>query len=96
MPYVLGIDVGSGRTRAAISRRSATGWSDPILVGLGERQPGVPTVVYLAADRSVVVGDEAERQAATDPTRIARGFTARIGDDVPLVLGGTLCTAQEL
>ena len=96
MPYVLGIDVGSGRTRAAISRSGATGWSDPILVGLGERQPGVPTVVYLAADRSVVVGDEAERQAAADPTRIARGFTARIGDDVPLVLGGTLCTAQEL
>src|SRR6266568_3624652 len=96
MPYVLGIDVGSSRTRAAISRHTATGWSDPVLVGLGERQPGMPTVVYLAQDRSALVGDEAERHAGADPTRIARGFTARIGDDVPLVLGGALCTAQEL
>ncbi|HEX4725271.1 MAG TPA: Hsp70 family protein [Pseudonocardiaceae bacterium] len=96
MPYVLGIDVGSSRTRAAISRRTATGWSEPVLVGLGERQPGMPTVVYLAQDRSAVVGDEADRHAGADPTRIARGFTARIGDDVPLVLGGTLCTPEEL
>jgi molecular chaperone DnaK (HSP70) len=56
----------------------------------------VPTVVYLAPDRSVVVGDEAERQAGVDPVRVARGFTRRIGDDVPLVLGGVPCTAQEL
>ena len=96
MPYVLGIDVGSSRTRAAISRHTPTGWSDPVLVGLGERQPGIPTVVYLAQDRSAVVGDEAERHAGADPTRIARDFTARIGDDVPLVLGGALCTAEEL
>ena len=96
MPYVLGIDVGSGRTRAAISRRTPTGWSEPVVVGLGARHPGVPTAVCLGANRSVVVGDEAERQAMTDPGRIARGFGRRIGDDVPVLLDGLPCSAQEL
>ena len=96
MPYVLGIDVGSGRTRAAISRRTPTGWSDPVVVGLGARHPGVPTAVCLGANRSVAVGDEAERQAVTDPGRIARGFARRIGDDVPVLLDGLPCNAQEL
>lgn len=96
MPYVLGIDVGSGRTRAAVSRRTANGWSDPVLVGLGARHPGVPSAVCLGANRSVVVGDEAERQSATEPARIARGFAARVGDDVPVLLDGVPCAAQEL
>jgi molecular chaperone DnaK (HSP70) len=91
MPYVLGIDVGTSRTRAAVSRQTATGWSDPVPLPLS-----VPTVVHLAPNRAAVVGDEAARAADGDPTRIARGFVARIGDDVPLVLGGTPCTAQEL
>jgi molecular chaperone DnaK len=91
MPYVLGIDVGTSRTRAAVSRQTTTGWSDPVPLPLH-----VPTVVHLAPNRAAVVGDEAARHADGDPTRIARGFVARIGDDVPLVLGGTPCTAQEL
>ncbi|HVV20379.1 MAG TPA: Hsp70 family protein [Pseudonocardiaceae bacterium] len=65
-------------------------------MALGARHPGAPTVVYLAPDHTVVIGDEAERHAANDPGRVARGFTERIGDDVPLTLGGTQCTAHEL
>jgi molecular chaperone DnaK (HSP70) len=91
MPYVLGIDVGTSRTRAAVSRHTPTGWSDPVPLPLS-----VPTVVHLAPNRAAAVGDEAARHADGDPTRIARGFVARIGDDVPLVLGGTPCPAQEL
>lgn len=96
MPYVLGVDVGTSRTRAAVCRHSAHGWTEPVPVPLGARQPGAPTVVYLAPDHSVVVGEDAERQGANDPTRMARGFTGRVGDDVPLVLGGSPCTAHEL
>jgi molecular chaperone DnaK (HSP70) len=96
MPYVLGIDVGTSRTRAAVCRHAAGGWTDPVPVALGARHPGAPTVAYLAPDHSVVIGDDAERQAANDPARVARGFTGRIGDDVPLVLGGAPCTAHEL
>ncbi len=96
MPYVLGIDVGTSRTRAAVCRHAAGEWTDPVQVALGARHPAAPTVVYLAPDRSVVVGEDAERQAAPDPGRVARGFTDRIGDDVPLVLGGAPCTGHEL
>ncbi|MEV1289718.1 Hsp70 family protein [Micromonospora sp. NPDC049679] len=31
-----------------------------------------------------------------DPTRIARGFSRRVGDHVPFVIGGEPCTAQTL
>jgi molecular chaperone DnaK (HSP70) len=96
MPYVLGVDVGTSRTRAAVCRHTAAGWSDPVPVPLGARHPGVPTVVYLGADRSALVGDEAERHASTDPVRVGRGFLGRVGDDVPLVLGGVHCTGHEL
>jgi molecular chaperone DnaK len=96
MPYVLGLDVGTSRTRAAVCRQTPAGWTAPVPVPLGARHPGVPTVVYLAADRSALVGEEAERHAGTDPVRVARCFLGRIGDDVPLVLGGFPCTAQEL
>ncbi len=96
MPYVLGVDVGTSRTRAAVCRHTTAGWSDPVPVQLGARHPGVPTVVYLAADRSALVGEEAERHAGTDPVRIGRGFPGRVGDEVPLVLGGVCCGAHEL
>lgn len=96
MPYVLAIDVGTSRTRAAVCRRTPTGWTEPVGVPLGARHPGVPTVVHLGQDRSVHVGDEAERHAANDPGRVARGFVERIGDDVPLILGGAPCSPQEL
>jgi molecular chaperone DnaK (HSP70) len=96
MPYVLGIDVGTSRTRAAVARRTASGWADPALVALGGQRPDVPTVLYLAADRSALVGADAERHAGVDPGRIARGFTSRIGDDIPLFLDGAPCTPQEL
>jgi molecular chaperone DnaK len=96
MPYVLGIDVGTSRTRAAVCRDTPAGWSDPVLIPLGARAPGVPTVVYLAADRSALVGDQAERHAGSDPVRVARGFPSRVGDTVPLVLGGVQCSAHEL
>lgn len=96
MPYVLGIDVGTSRARAAVCRDTGEGWTDPVPVPLGSRQPAAAAVVYLGADRSALVGDDAERQAANDPIRVARGAVGRVGDDVPLVLGGIPCTPQEL
>lgn len=96
MPYVLGIDVGTARTRAAVSRPTGKGWSAPTLVGLGARDPWLPTIVHLTPDHAVLVGAEAERCTAADPTRTARGFAARIGDPVPIQLGDTPCAAEEL
>ncbi|MET0236465.1 MAG: Hsp70 family protein [Kibdelosporangium sp.] len=96
MPYVLGIDVGTSRTAAAVSRQSGSTWGDAESVQLGERSASAPTVVYFAADGTVIVGDEAQRQASADPTNAAREFARRIGDEVPLLVGGEACSAEAL
>jgi molecular chaperone DnaK len=96
MPYVLGIDVGSGLTRAAVCRRHAAGWGEPELVPLGGDGAAGPTELYRAGDRSVLVGADAQRHAPTEPVRIGRHFIPRVGDDTPLVLGGSPYGAHEL
>ncbi|ALG07741.1 Hsp70 family protein [Kibdelosporangium phytohabitans] len=96
MPYVLGIDAGTCRTSAALCRQTGSTWGEPEAVPLGDRAPTVPTVVYFAPDGTVVVGDAAERHAATDPTNAARDFARRIGDEVPLMIGREVCTAETL
>ncbi|MCE7011903.1 Hsp70 family protein [Kibdelosporangium philippinense] len=104
MPYVLGIDVGTCRTAAALcryngsagGRQNGSTWGDPESVQLGERTATAPTVVYFAADGTVVVGDAADRNAASDPANAARDFARRIGDEVPLMVGREVCTAETL
>jgi actin-like ATPase involved in cell morphogenesis len=43
-----------------------------------------------------VVGDAAERRALTDPDRVVREFKRRLGDDIPLVVGGEPYGAHEV
>lgn len=96
MPYVLGIDVGGSRTMAAICHRGGAGWGEVETVRLGSRSAAIPSMLYLAPDGVIVAGESAQRHARAEPSRIARGFVERVGDDVPLVVGGELCTAEEL
>jgi molecular chaperone DnaK len=44
----------------------------------------------------VVVGEAAERRAGTDPDRVVREFMRRIGDEVPMVIGGVSHSAPEI
>jgi molecular chaperone DnaK len=44
----------------------------------------------------VVVGEAAERRVVTDPDRVVRGFKRRIGDEVPIVVGGVAYAAPEI
>jgi len=96
MPYVLGVDMGTSRTAAAVCRQTGSTWADAEIVQLGERTPGIPTVVYFATDGSILVGDAAQHNATSDPTNAARGFSRRVGDEVPVMIGGESCTAEEL
>jgi molecular chaperone DnaK len=96
MPYVLGIDVGTSRTAAAVCRQVGSAWGDAEIVQLGKQTASAPTVVYFAADGTVLVGDAAQRHAITDPANAARGFARRVGDEVPLMVGGEACTAEAL
>jgi molecular chaperone DnaK (HSP70) len=94
MPYVLGIDLGSGHTAAAICRNERDHWSDPELLRLGAQSPAVASVLHLTTDGAVEVGEWAAPGAPAH--RIARGFVDRIGDEVPFSLGGQHYLAEVL
>jgi molecular chaperone DnaK len=96
MPYVLGVDVGNSRTAAATCRLGDPRCGEADTVPLGMRSDSMASAVYLAPDGTVVVGDAAERHAPTEPGAVARGFLGRMGDDIPLMVGGEPCTPQDL
>jgi actin-like ATPase involved in cell morphogenesis len=84
MGVALGIDLGTTFTAAALARDGRVE-----VVGLGGPAAVLPTVVYLVADGTVLVGEAANRRAVVDPSRVAREFKRRLGDPAPLILGGT-------
>jgi molecular chaperone DnaK len=94
--YWLGIDVGTTFTAAAICREEAGRRGLPEVVALGTRSTAVSSVVFLAPDAQVVVGEAAERRAHTDPERVVREFKRRIGDEVPMMIGGLPHSAAEV
>ena len=56
----------------------------------------MPSVVYVGADGSVLVGEAAERRVLSEPERVARQFKRRIGDPAPILLGGSPHSAELL
>ncbi|MCX5064427.1 Hsp70 family protein [Micromonospora lupini] len=92
MPYVLGIDIGSTNTAAAVARRDGRTWTRPEAVPLNAGSPLVPSVLHLAEDGALHIGGP----ATDDGSRTTRDFVRRIGDDVPLLLGGEPCAPQTL
>src|SRR3954471_8251777 len=96
MSYQLGIDLGTTYTAAAVCRSSDRRWVEPEVVTLGTRAATVPSVLFMAADGGIVVGEAAERRALTDPDRVVREFKRRIGDPTPVVVGGRPWAPEEL
>ncbi|MFE9689026.1 Hsp70 family protein [Micromonospora sp. NPDC005806] len=92
MPYVLGMDIGSTSTAAAVARWRGETWARPEVVALDVRSHVVPSVLHLSPDGSLTVGEP----ASDDPGRTTRDFVRRVGDDVPLLLGGEPCEPQTL
>ena len=95
MTYWLGIDLGTTYTAAALCRPAVDELETHVLP-LGSRSPAVPSVLFLPGDGSLVVGEGAERRALTDPDRVVREFKPRIGDEIPLLVGGVPWPAHEL
>ena len=81
--YGLGVDLGTTFTAAAVERDGRVE-----MVTLGDRSAAVPSVVLLRDDGTVLTGDAADRRAATEPDRVAREVKRRLGDPMPLMLGG--------
>src|SRR5690349_7823943 len=96
MGYQLGIDVGTTYTAAAVCRSAGRYWVEPEVVTLGTRAATVPSVLFMASDGGIVVGEAAERRALTDPARVVREFKRRIGDPTPIVVGGRSWAPEEL
>ncbi|MFC7342351.1 Hsp70 family protein [Saccharopolyspora griseoalba] len=96
MPYVLGVHLGSTVTTAATARRDGGQWAAATPVPLAGTGPVVPTVLCKVQDGSFVAGEAAARQEINHHEWVARGFTARLGDDLPLVVGSEFVPAQRL
>ena len=93
--YWLGIDLGTASTAAAICRPAAGGL-EVQLVPLGSAAYAMPSVLFLPGDGSLIVGEEAQRRSLTDPYRTVREFKSRMGDEIPLLVGGSPFYAHDL
>ena len=91
MTYYLGVDLGTSFTAVAVRRDGAVE-----IAQLGNRNPEIPSVIFLSTDGTTLVGDIAERRGADEPDRVAREFKRRLADSVPLLLGGTPFSAHAL
>jgi hypothetical protein len=81
-------------TAAAVLADGAPG--GPEMLPLGNRAMQVPSVLFVRDDGEVLVGEAAERRGVTEPARVVREFKRRVGDPVPLVVGGTPYSPQAL
>jgi actin-like ATPase involved in cell morphogenesis len=63
---------------------------------LGAEAAQIPSVVVLRDDGEILVGDAAERRAGAEPSRAAREFKRRLGDPVPIVIGGATQSVESL
>ncbi|GAA4611667.1 Hsp70 family protein [Saccharopolyspora hordei] len=96
MPYVLGVHLGATVTTAAIARRDGTRWGAATPVPLSPSGPVVPTVLCKVQDGSYVAGEAAQRQEIAHHEWVVRGFTHRLGEDLPLLVGNEFVPAQSL
>jgi molecular chaperone DnaK len=91
MTYMLGLDLGTTYTAAAVWRDGSAE-----MVALGTHSQVIPSVVHLRADGTLITGEAAVRRSLSDPGRTAREFKRRLGDPTPILLGGTPLAAVDL
>jgi len=81
--YSLGIDLGTTFVSAALADATTVE-----MFTLGDRSVVIPAAVYLRDDGLLVSGEAASRHAGSNPDRVGREFMSRLGDAMPVVLGG--------
>lgn len=91
MSYVLGIDLGTTFTAAAVARDGRVE-----IVGLGNHAAAIPSAVLLRDDGELLVGDAAIRRGQQEPARLAKEFKRRLGDATPIILGTTPYSSERL
>jgi molecular chaperone DnaK len=93
--YWLGIDLGTTCTAAAICWPAPDGLLVQA-VPLSNHSHTTPSVLFLPGDGSLVVGEDAQRESLADPGRTVREFKSRVGDEHPLLVGGSPYYAHDL
>lgn len=95
MPYVLGIDIGAGATKAAVCRRtdgSGPGWGPAQPVSLGLRSRTVGSGLVMTPEGDVVPADHGRSPAG----HAVGGYLHRVGDSLPMLFGGDYFPAHGL
>ena len=92
MSYVLGIDLGATRTKAAVGRGDA----EPEPVALDGASRWADSVLHLDRNAAVSAGQHARAVVDRDPDRVVSGFVTQVGDDVPVVVGDERYSGEVL
>ena len=90
MSLHVSVDFGTSSTCTVVS----VGGGEPQVVVI-DGQPLIPSAVFAAADGTLFVGHEAERQAAVDPSRFEPHPKRRI-DEGELLLGSTVLRVGDV
>jgi molecular chaperone DnaK len=93
--FWVGIDLGTTYTAAAVCWPAVDGLEVQV-VPLSSHSHAIPSVLFLPGDGSLVVGEGAQRRALTDPDRVIREFKSRVGDEIPVLVGGSAYFAHDL
>jgi molecular chaperone DnaK len=91
MGRAVGIDLGTTNSVVAV-----LDGSDPQVIANAEGQRTTPSVVAFAKNGDVLVGEQAKRQAITNPDRTVRSVKRHMGEDWSVEVDGKAYTAQEI
>jgi molecular chaperone DnaK len=91
MARAVGIDLGT--TNSVIATLEG---GEPKVIANAEGHRTTPSVVAFAKNGEVLVGDQAKRQAITNPERTVRSVKRHMGTDWTVDIDGKSYTAQEI
>jgi molecular chaperone DnaK len=91
MGRAVGIDLGTTNSVLSILEGG-----EPRVVNNAEGNRTTPSVVAFAKNGEVLVGDQAKRQAITNPDRTVRSVKRQMGTDWSVEVDGKKYTAQEI
>ncbi len=91
MARAVGIDLGTTNSVVSILEGG-----EPRVVNNAEGNRTTPSVVAFAKNGEVLVGDQAKRQAITNPDRTIRSVKRHMGTDWKVEIDGKEYTAQEI
>jgi molecular chaperone DnaK len=91
MARAVGIDLGTTNSVVAV-----LDGKDPQVIANAEGQRTTPSVVAFAKNGEVLVGEQAKRQAITNPDRTVRSVKRHMGNDWSVDIDGKEYTSQEI